>query len=185
MAKVAKALGPCPECGERDCGGAPRFKGLCSEGKIAMREAEALRTFPSNPTWEQKCRKAWEENARLEAQRLAAAQQIVEMNGRLGINDTNARRIEDMKDIAVRAAEITREMGRKDGEIIGALRAEIAALKQLLADAEAAKVPVDTAEPELVADLEEHDEPGDDAVEDALTEAVRAVKAVRREWRER
>lgn len=32
---------PCPECHERDCGGAPRFKGLSLDEKIVLREREA------------------------------------------------------------------------------------------------------------------------------------------------
>lgn len=31
---------PCPDCGERDCGGAPRFKGTTLEERMAMRQRE-------------------------------------------------------------------------------------------------------------------------------------------------
>ena len=38
---------PCPDCGERDCGGAPRFAGTTLEQRLQMREAEDSYThFP-------------------------------------------------------------------------------------------------------------------------------------------
>jgi hypothetical protein len=38
---------PCPQCGELDCGGAPRFQGTTLKQRMTMRQAEQARKRPT------------------------------------------------------------------------------------------------------------------------------------------
>ena len=140
----------------------------------------AKATFPNNPTWEQKCKSAWAENKRIEDERLTMAKQIHDFNIRLGINDTNDDRIVSLR---ARLDEVLKDLGIARGNLDDARR-ETKRLRVSLEEAEARISDQNRIAERLADEADDDVEPLDmDDEVDALTDLIRAAKAIRRRWR--
>jgi hypothetical protein len=153
-----------------------------SHGRQSAMPAAPVKTFPDNPTWEQKCRAAWDEVKRLETERIANAKQIHDFNIRLGINDTNTERIKELERRVSENRDIASETRATMTAAFDIERAErhkiIAALQEKLEAADERIEELEAAEPRTTPNVYLEDEV------EALTDVIRAAKVIRKRWRE-
>lgn len=138
------------------------------EKVAALKAPRAQPSFPNNPTWQQKFEAVQKEHAKLEEERLVTARQIHDFNVRLGINDTNERRIEELQ-------QRIQGMCKTQREQIDALNKEHdTEVERLEAELSEANAREPETEPEVATCTD---------VVDALTDVIRHAKKIRREWR--